>query len=337
MRTHDALHPDFGGLPKHPSGRRTQAVHHCVNGRGGGLGKWARTAYHLIMPLPHAPRISSMMTFLTRAAALSATLVLAPLSAQAEVSPEVEALLEAMDMRGLMEVMHLEGQDYGRMLEDELFPGRGGPAWAAIVSKTYDPAMMHDRFAERFDAELDGADVAAMTEFFASDRGQRIVSYEITAREALLQEGIEEAAKETWRLRADEGDPRLDLVNEFIEANDLVESNVMGAMNANYAFYIGLLDGNAFPRQLSEEQVLADVWSQEDDIRDDTIEWVHSYLLMAYQPLSDEDLQVYTEMARTEVGRDLNRALFAAFDEVFVDIAGTLGLAAARFISGQDI
>ena len=278
-----------------------------------------------------------MLTALTRAAAVSATLALAPHGAAAEVSPEVGALLDAMDMRALMEVMHLEGQDYGRMLEDELFPGRGGAAWSAIVSQTYDPNRMLDRFADRFDAELEGADIAAMTDFFASDRGQRIVSYEITAREALLEEGIEEAAKETWRLREEEGDARLALVKEFIEANDLVESNVRGAMNANYAFYIGLLDGNAFPRQLSEEQVLADVWSQEDDIRDDTVEWVHSYLLMAYQPLSDEDLEVYIEMARTEAGRDLNRALFAAFDDVFVDISGTLGLAAARFISGQDI
>ena len=108
-------------------------------------------------------------------------------------------------------------------------------------------------------------------------------------------------------------------------------------MNSNYAFYIGLLDGNAFPRRLSENEVLADVWSQEDEIRDDTTEWVYSYLLMAYQPLSDEDLEVYTAMSRTEEGRALNRALFAAFDDVFVDISRNLGIAAARFISGQDI
>ncbi len=176
-----------------------------------------------------------------------------------------------------------------------------------------------------------------MTEFFASDIGQRIVAYEITAREALLEEGIEEAAQETLRLREAEGDPRLALVREFVEANDLVESNVMGAMNANYAFYIGLMDGNAFPRQMSEQDILTDVWSQEDEIRADTEEWVHSYLLMAYQPLSDEDLQTYIDMARTDEGRALNRALFAAFDEVFTDISATLGLASARFIAGQDL
>jgi hypothetical protein len=58
---------------------------------------------------------------------------------------------------------------------------------------------------------------------------------------------------------------------------------------------------------------------------------------MAYQPLSDEELDTYIAMARTDEGRALNRALFAAFDEVFTDISATLGLAASRFIVGQDI
>jgi hypothetical protein len=272
-----------------------------------------------------------------RATALAVSLALVPFAAAAEATPEVEALMQAMDMDGLFEVMHLEGQDYGVMLEEELFTGRGGAAWDAIVSQTYDPTEMYDRFATRFSAELEGVDVAPITEFFASDLGQRIVNYEITARRALLEEGIEEAAQETWREMAEAGDARLAQVEEFVAVNDLVESNVMGAMNANLAFYGGLLDGNAFPRQMSEEMVLSDVWAQEEMIREDTTEWVHSYLLMAYQPLSDEDLETYIAMARTDEGRALNRALFAAFDDVFTDISATLGLAASRFIVGQDI
>jgi hypothetical protein len=272
-----------------------------------------------------------------KAAALAATFALAPLALRAEVTPEVEALMQAMDMDGLFEVMHLEGQDYGVMLEEQLFPGRGGSAWAAIVSQTYDPTVMYARFAARFADELDGVDVTPITAFFASELGQRVVNYEISARLALLEDGIEEAAIETWRERAETDDPKLALVEEFVEVNDLVESNVMGALNANLAFYGGLLDGNAFPRQMSEEQVLADVWGQEEEIRNDTVEWVHSYLLMAYQPLSDADLETYIAMARTDEGRTLNRALFAAFDEVFTDISATLGLAASRFIAGQDI
>lgn len=272
-----------------------------------------------------------------RAACAAVLAVLIALPARAELPEEVDALLSAVGMPDLVEIMRQEGLDYGATLEEELFPGRGGASWQVIVRQTYDTDRMLTQFTDRFAEELAGEDVQVMLDFFTSDRGRRIVSFEISARQALLEEGIEEAAIETWEEAREEGTDRLGQIERFVEANDLVESNVMGAMNANYAFYTGLLDGNAFPRQLTEDQVLSDVWSQEDAIREDTTEWVFSYLMLAYQPLSDEDLEVYTALSETEEGRALNRALFAAFDDVFTDISRTLGLAAARFISGQDI
>lgn len=269
-----------------------------------------------------------------RAAVLVACLAV---PARAEVTDDVDALLSAVGMPDLIEIMREEGIDYGATLEEELFPGRGGDSWQAIIRQTYDGERMLEEFSDRFAAELAGDNVQTMLDFFTSERGQRIVSFEISARRALLEDGIEEAAIETWEEAREEGSDRLSQIERFVEANDLVESNVMGAMNANYAFYTGLLDGNAFPRQLTEDQVLSDVWGQEDAIREDTAEWVFSYLMLAYQPLSDEDLEVYTALSETEEGRALNRALFAAFDDVFTDISRTLGLAAARYISGQDI
>ena len=269
-----------------------------------------------------------------RAAVLVATFAI---PARAEVPEEVDALLSAVGMPDLIEIMREEGIDYGVTLKEELFPGRGGDSWQAVIRRTYDGERMLNAFADRFAAELENDDVQPMLDFFTSDLGRRIVAFEIGARRALLEDGIEEAAIETWEEARDEGSERLAQIERFVEVNDLVESNVMGAMNANYAFYTGLLDGNAFPRQLTEDQVLSDVWGQEEAIREDTTEWVFSYLMLAYGPLSDEDLEVYTALSETDEGRALNRALFAAFDDVFTDISRTLGLAAARFISGQDI
>ena len=70
----------------------------------------------------------------------------------------------------------------------------------------------------------------------------------------------------------------------FIETNNLIETNVAGALNTNYAFYMGLMDGQAFGGALTEEQVLSDVWSQEAEIRSNTTEWLYAFLWMAYQP-----------------------------------------------------
>jgi hypothetical protein len=89
----------------------------------------------------------------------------------------------------------------------------------------------------------------------------------------------------------------------------------MGAMNANYAFYMGLVEGDAFEEDLTEAGDPADVWSQEAEIRADTEEWVYSYLTLAYAPLSDEDIDAYIALSRTAEGRALNRALFGTFDD----------------------
>jgi hypothetical protein len=43
---------------------------------------------------------------------------------------------------------------------------------------------------------------------------------------------------------------------DFIEANDLVERNVSGALNSNFAFYRGLSDGGAFEVEIPEELML---------------------------------------------------------------------------------
>ncbi len=258
-------------------------------------------------------------------------------TASAEVRPETDALLQSLRVPDLIEIMREEGLSYGATLEDELFAGRGGPGWSATVSQTYDTDWMYSRFAERFDSELDEASIAQLSEFFESDRGERITELEISARRALLDDTVEDAAIAAYEDLRSNAHQRLAAVEAFVEVNDLIEQNVMGAMNANYAFYVGLIDGNAFPGELSEDQILSDVWSQEEEIRDDTTEWIFSYLVMAYEPLSDEDLEIYVAFSESRAGRDLNRALFSAFDEIFVDISRSLGASAARFMAGQDI
>jgi len=88
---------------------------------------------------------------------------------------------------------------------------------------------------------------------------------------------------------------------------------------------------------MSEDQILADIWGQEPAIRTDTEEWIYSYLALAYQPLSDDDLQTYTAFFLTAEGVALNRALFVAFDEMFVAVSLALGQGAAGYLAGQEL
>ncbi|WP_226781106.1 DUF2059 domain-containing protein [Oceaniglobus trochenteri] len=269
---------------------------------------------------------------------LASVLTLCSLApANAAPRAEVEALYDAMLMEKVIGIMQEEGLAYGEDLRDELFPGRGGAAWPALVARLYDADAMDALVLERFDALLDGVDVAPLLAFFESERGARIVRLELEARQAMMDEDVEEAAKDSLHEMRQEGDSRLEVLDAFVEANELVDSNVVGAMNANYAFYIGLMDGGAFADEMTEEQVLTDVWSQEPEIRADTLEWVYSYLALAYQPLSDDDIEVYAALSATDEGRALNQAIFGAFDTMYVTISRALGQGASQFILGEDL
>jgi hypothetical protein len=179
--------------------------------------------------------------------------------------------------------------------------------------------------------------IGPIVDFFASDLGQRVVELEIEARRALLDDASEEASKVAWAELQASGGPRLEALERFVTVNDLVESNFSGALNANLAFYRGMDEGGAFGGEMTEEQMLSDVWAQEPEVRESTTEWVYSYLNLAYGPLSDEDLDTYTAFSDSEPGRKVNRALFAAYGEVFNPISTALGVAVARQLQGQDI
>lgn len=251
----------------------------------------------------------------------------------------VESLQKAMKIADTISVLRDEGIAYGKSLEDELFPGRGGAAWAVAVDVIYDTPSMEARFGAALEGELggDAETLSAAEAFFASERGQRILSLEVEARRALLDQEVEDAAKARAEDMVAEEDPRMDALRRFAEANDLIEANVQGALNANLAFYQGMAESGAFGDEMTEEQMLDDVWGQEEQVRSETKDWLFPYLALAYGPLPDEDLEAYIAFSLTPEGQRLNAALFVAFDAVFSEISRNLGRGAAKQMMGQDI
>ncbi|MBT0956761.1 DUF2059 domain-containing protein [Alphaproteobacteria bacterium KMM 3653] len=260
---------------------------------------------------------------------------IAPLDALRKA--EADTLLQAMGMEELYQIMREEGVDYASTIETDMFPGRGGEGWIKVVDGIYDTDRMHDLVLDAFAAETGEADLSELQAFFDTELGKRIVTLEISARRALLDEAVEDMSKEALAMMRDDADPRLEVLRGFVEANDLVETNVTGALNSNFAFYQGLKNGGAFGSELTEDDMLRDVWEQEPTIREETEEWVYSYLALAYQPLKDEEIAAYVDLSEKEIGETLNRALFAAFDVLFVTISRDLGEGAAQFMIGEDI
>ena len=252
-------------------------------------------------------------------------------------SPPAEQLFAALKLPEILGVMREEGIAYGAKIGDDLFPGAIDPDWSAQVEMIYDTERMQAQALAAFTAGLEGADVAAMLAFFTTEPGQSFAALELSARTALLDEAVETESKQVAAVAMSNNSPRYQQVIRFADANDLIETNVVGALNSNYAFYQGLMQGGAMQQGLTEDEVLASVWDQEAEIRQTTTEWVVSFLLLAYQPLTDADIEAYIRFSQTPAGEDLNRAAFGAFDGIFTDISKALGVASARYMVGDTL
>ncbi|MCF2870774.1 hypothetical protein L0664_06815 [Octadecabacter sp. G9-8] len=271
------------------------------------------------------------MRFATLATAITFAL---PATAQER---DIDQLFELLMLPEIVDIMREEGASYGETIGQDLFAGEPSAEWSATVDTIYNYDVMVALVREDFGTSLEGGDLAPMIEFFGSEQGQKIVGLEVSGRRALLDDAVEEASKEAALIAQDQMDARYLLVGEFIETNNLIETNVAGALNSNLAFFNGLVAGNAFQGALTEEQILTDVWGQEAEIRDSTSEWIYSFLYMAYAPLDDADLQAYIAFSETEAGEHINRAMFESFDRLFTQISWSLGRAAANEMTSQEL
>jgi hypothetical protein len=290
-------------------------------------------------PRPMILRTASALV-LALAAALPATAQTSASQSLAagEVPDDVRAIHEALLLPEVIDVMVQEGLEHGGDLAETIFGPRPAPQeWTDLVASIYDREHMEAEVLVSLAEGLEGEDTPAMRAFLESEPGRSLMALELAAREAMTDEEVEQQAKEAAAVAVFEDAPRLELLRRYAEANDLVEMNVAGTMNTNVAYLTALLDGGALTEGMTEADLLADVWAQEPQIRADTEEWVYSFLFKAYEPASDADLEALIAFSGTEPGQALNRAVFDAFGERFEDISRALGLAAARYMTTEEI
>lgn len=275
-----------------------------------------------------------------RCAWLLLPLALALSLASALRAEEGRAIYDALRLDEIMEVLSDEGQDHAAEIGETLLSGGGDTAWRRAVEGIYAPGRMRGLFLPQFDEELARTSPEMRQEvlaFVSSETGAQIIALEISARRALLDAAVEDEARAAVAAMRDEAPERMALIDRFVESNDLIEENVVGALNASFAFYRGLADSGAPGLDLPEELVLAEVWSQEPAIRTETEEWLFGYLALAYGPLPLEDLEAYVAFSESQAGQRLNTALFLGFSTMFESISREMGRAAGRSLTGSDI
>lgn len=282
-----------------------------------------------------------LLSRLVLAALLASAVPLAAETVAEQPSAEVagDQLSEVLQLDALFAVLRDEGQAHGATLETDMFPSGGGQEWKNAVSAIYDTTRLRAGFDAVLTEQLgsDPETVKAIVTFFGSDLGRKIVGLEIEARRAFLDTAAEEAARVAADDAAAARDPKVAQVRRMIEAADLLEMNVAGSMSGNLAFMTGMAGTGAYGSDMPEDQILSDIWAQEEQVRAETSTWLYAYLGLAYAPLTTEEMDAYIEFWESPAGQRLNAALFTAFDRVFRQVSFDLGRAAGRAMQGRDI
>jgi hypothetical protein len=259
--------------------------------------------------------------------------------ALADRQADLDELVSLMQFSELIEIIRHEGQEYGTTIAEDLLTEVDAENWKTTVAGIYDPNLMMQQVRQGFDAELSQTDLAPLLRYYRSDAGREVVRLEITARRAFSDPDVERAARQLLEDLSSEQADLLELVHILIKDSDLIEHNVTGTLNSNLMFFTGLYGGlnQQADTKVSEAEILADVWAQEEETRAETVSWLTAYMVMAYQPLPRDQLEAYAAFFRSPEGRDLNRAIFAGFDRMFEQISYKLGRAVAAHMSSEPL
>ncbi len=245
---------------------------------------------------------------------------------------KVEKLAQAMRLSEVMDILANEGDDQRRELDETMLGNTGGAFFEAQVGDIYDTVWMRERVTDAFEQGLTDTQLDQAILFFESDLGQTIIELENSARQAISDEAIEAMARDAYNEVARDS-VFYELVDEYIQVNNLIEQNVQGALSADYNFFRGL-DHEAMT---DEAALLADLLSRKDDMTAETTSWLYAFLLMAYRPLDEAQIRENIAFSRTETGRALNEALFDGFDRMLDGISFRLGEAVAMVLNGSEL
>lgn len=265
---------------------------------------------------------------------IAATLVCALLALPVRATEAIDRLADAMRLGEVVEILREEGMRYGETLDAEMLEGSGGQVFAAQVRTIYDTDRMTRILRGALETRLADKELAEATAFFGSELGQTILKLENAARRAFAEPEIEDMAFETAR-DMDKTQSKYRMVDEYIRVNELIPRNVRGAISADYYFYLGLADGQGTPRD--DEAVLSDLIENRAATEAETREWVYGFLLFAYSPLSEAQMQGNLDFAASAVGQAVNVALFEGFDELYDGISYDLGRAIGVALGATDL
>ena len=248
---------------------------------------------------------------------------------------QVDKLWDAMRVSEFIDVLSQEGISESEELESRLFTQSNGDSFQQATSRIYDPERMTGLMRTAMSIASQRRDLDSAIDFYQSVVGRKSIEAELSSRFELLDPLVEEESKSLLNALRTEDPERFELIDDYVLANDLVENNLVGAMNGNYVFLSTLTDAGQGPYVEDPSAILPQIWAQENEVRASTSEWVYSYFAYAYRDLSNAEILKLIEFSRSEGGQSLNNFLFESTNFVFDQLAMDLANVVAEFLASE--
>ncbi len=250
--------------------------------------------------------------------------VMAIFALPADADTEADRLVDAMGIPALIAAFSEDGLETVRDINDGFLNGQGGDVFAETTRRLYDPARLEPKLRADMIAALDPRDARQALAFFESAQGQRIIALEVQARQAMVDDAVEETAKAAAS-RAD------DATVALLSVRNLVDRNTDVALAAQRAFFDGLAATS------DRTDMAPDIEGQRDTIAESTRAWLTGYYMLVASALEPDDMDVYIAFWETDVGQSVDAALYSAFEGTYVDLSFGLGQLVGRLLPQNEL
>ncbi|MAT89034.1 MAG: hypothetical protein CL532_10935 [Aestuariivita sp.] len=247
-----------------------------------------------------------------------------------------DQLYAALHLNDIVKVIRDEGLEEAKSTAEIYLKSQGQIAsFNSQIDSFYDITNISTFLLNGISTGLMEQDAEMALMFYTRDLGAKIASLEASARLAISDSAVESMAIEIAKSAKTKDSKRYKLLQENMKQMELVEQNLKGAFASQYGFLTEL--SKATDINLSQDQILSLLSGSEEDLRKEVTDWLMGYSYMAYQPISDDELQLYLDFLANTSGKALNGALFNVFNALSVKTSSALGELIALLREARDL
>ena len=247
----------------------------------------------------------------------------------------ISDLYDALHMDRINEIIRLEGIQDAEGTGEAYLPPNSVDRFVAQAKSVYQLEAMERDFKRLLTQNLSIPDANKILLFYQKPLGKVASELEVSARIAISDAHIEEMAKIKLKEAVKSKNKRLDEIESVIKTLELVEQNLIGAYDAQFAFMYELSKLGVI--ELSKQEMIDLITNDEEKLKSEILEWLMAFSHMAYAPMNDKEFSDYSDFSKSELGIALNKALFSVYNEMAKDQSQRLASILGEFMKSEDL